>query len=102
VAGSGPDKNAHRATASPRSTFRLSPTGWDGIVRADRTPQRDYWEARAVYAPVALPADAVHFWPAKRSAVPIRNDYDFTELSTVGVRWSLMADDRELAKEKPR
>jgi beta-galactosidase len=52
-----------------------------------------------VYAPVVLPADAVHFWPGQAQVrVPIRNDYDFTELSTVGIHWSLMADDRELAK----
>ena len=30
--------------------------GSDGIVNADRTPQRDYWETKAVYAPVWVPA----------------------------------------------
>jgi beta-galactosidase len=87
------------ANGQPEKYIQIVTDGWDGIVRADRTPQRDYWEARAVYAPVNLPADAVHFWPGQAQVrVPIRNDYDFTELSTVGVRWSLMADDRELAK----
>ena len=87
------------ANGQPEKYIQIVTDGWDGIVRADRTPQRDYWEARAVYAPVTLPADAVHFWPGQAQVrVPIRNDYDFTELSTVGVRWSLMADDRELAK----
>ena len=87
------------ANGQPEKYIQIVTDGWDGIVRADRTPQRDYWEARAVYAPVAVAADAVRFWPGQEQVrVPIRNDYDFTELSTVGVHWSLMADDRELAK----
>ena len=87
------------ANGQPEKYIQIVTDGWDGIVRADRTPQRDYWEARAVYAPVVLPADTVHFWPGQAQVrVPIRNDYDFTELSTVGIHWSLMADDRELAK----
>jgi len=87
------------SNGQPEKYIQIVTDGWDGIVRADRTPQRDYWEARAVYAPVVLPEDAVHFWPGQAQVrVPIRNDYDFTELSTVGVHWSLMADDRELAK----
>ena len=87
------------ANGQPEKYIQIVTDGWDGIVRADRTPQRDYWEARAVYAPVAVAADPVRFWPGQGQVrVPIRNDYDFTELATVGVHWSLMADDRELAK----
>jgi beta-galactosidase len=87
------------ANGQPEKYIQIVTDGWDGIVKADRTPQRDYWEARAVYAPVAVAADAVHFWPGQAQVrVPIRNDYDFTELSTVGVHWSVKADDRELAK----
>jgi beta-galactosidase len=87
------------ANGQPEKYIQIVTDGWDGIVRADRTPQRDYWEARAVYAPVVVAADAVHYWPGQAQVrVPVRNDYDFTELSTVGVHWSLMADDRELAK----
>src|SRR5271157_2720955 len=87
------------SNGQPEKYIQIVTDGWDGIVRADRTPQRDYWEARAVYAPVVLPADAVHFRPGQAQVrVPIRNDYDFTELSTAAVHWSLMADDRELAK----
>jgi len=79
--------------------IRVVPDGWDGIVRADRTPQRDYWETKAVYAPVATPEGTVRFRVGEASVrIPVRNDYDFTELSTVGVRWSVMAGDRELAK----
>jgi beta-galactosidase len=91
------------SNGQPEKYIQIVTDGWDGIVRADRTPQRDYWEARAVYAPVVLPADAVHFWPGQAQVrVPIRNDFDFTELSTVAVRWSLMADDRELANGKAK
>ena len=73
--------------------------GWDGIVTADRKPQRDYWETKAVYAPVATPDEPVRFRLGEPSVrVPIRNDYDFTDLSTVGIRWNVMAGDRELAK----
>jgi len=87
------------ANGEPEKYIQIVTDGWDGIVRADRTPQRDYWEARAVYAPVAVAEDPLRFWPGQGQVrVPIRNDYDFTELSTVAVHWSLMADDRELAK----
>ena len=87
------------ANGQPEKYIQIVNDGWDGIVRADRTPQRDYWEARAVYAPVEVPADPVHFWPGQGQVrVAVKNDYDFTELSTVAVHWTLMADDRELAK----
>jgi beta-galactosidase len=87
------------ANGQPEKYIQIVTDGWDGIVRADRTPQRDYWEARAVYAPVNVSDDPLPFWPGQdRLRVPIKNDYDFTDLSTVGVHWRLMADDRELAK----
>ncbi len=87
------------ANGQPEKYIQIVTDGWDGIVRADRAPQRDYWEARAVYAPVAVPEEPVHFWPGQGQVrVPVRNDYDFTGLSTVGVHWSLMADGHELAK----
>lgn len=69
--------------------------GTDGIVDADREPQRDYWETKAVYAPVQvldkrLPLD-VH-----RDSVFVRieNGFDFLNLSTVGIEWQLYRDDR--------
>jgi len=87
------------ANGQPEKYIQIVTDGWDGIVRADRTPQRDYWEARAVYAPVNVPADPLHFWPGQAQVrVPIKNDYDFTDLSTASIHWSLMADGRELAK----
>jgi beta-galactosidase len=87
------------AGGKPEKYIQIVTDGWDGIVRADRTPQRDYWEARAVYAPVNVPDAPLRFWPGQAQVrVPIRNDYDFTDLSTVAVHWSLLADGRELAK----
>jgi beta-galactosidase len=87
------------ANGQPEKYLQVTQDGWDGIVSADRKPQRDYWETKAVYAPVTLPVDSVSFLLAQPSVrIPIRNEYDFTDLSTVTVRWSIMADDRELAK----
>jgi beta-galactosidase len=87
------------ANGQPEKYLQIVLDGWDGIVGADRKPQRDYWETKAVYAPVTLPEDSVRFWPGQAAVrIPIRNDYDFTEFSTVGIRWTVMADDRELAK----
>ena len=47
---------------------------------------------------MSLPEDSARFWPGQAAVqIPVRNDYDFTEFSTVGIRWTLLADDRELA-----
>ena len=87
------------ANGQPEKYLQIVLDGWDGIVGADRKPQRDYWETKAVYAPVTLPEESVRFRPGQASVrIPIRNDYDFTEFSTVGIHWTVMADDRELAK----
>jgi beta-galactosidase len=72
--------------------------GSDGIVNPNRTPQRDYWETKAVYAPVAVSVSELAFKAAQqRISVPVRNDYDFLNLSSVKIHWTLFADDRELA-----
>jgi beta-galactosidase len=76
----------------------LNPDGVDGIVNADRTPQRDYWETKAVYAPVYPRISSARFSLGDSIVrIPIQNDYDFTNLSNVGIHWQLMEDDRELA-----
>jgi beta-galactosidase len=91
------------ANGQQEKYMHLVVDGIDGIVGADRKPQRDYWETRAVYAPILIPVDSIAFWPKQASVrVPIRNDFDFTELSTVAVRWSLMAGEKELAKGEGR
>lgn len=68
--------------------------GTDGIVDADREPQRDYWETKAVYSPVQvldewLPLDS------NRDSVHARvyNGFDFLDLSTVMLEWKLYRDD---------
>jgi beta-galactosidase len=81
----------------------LVPDGEDGIVRADRTPQRDYWEAKAVYAPVSIPIDKIEWKRGlERLRIPVRNDYDFLDLSAVRIQWRLMADEREMASGEVR
>jgi len=87
-----------QADGSLRSTFKVTPDGWDGIVDAYRNPTRDFWETKAVYAQVYPAAAALPLAPGQRSiAIPIRNDYDFTDLGAVKIDWTLMADDRPLA-----
>lgn len=67
--------------------------GTDGIVNADRSPQIDYWETKAAYAPVRVLTDEMP-WQAgqARVEIPLRNDYDFTDLATVTAHWALFAD----------
>ena len=77
--------------------------GTDGIVDADRTPQRDYWETKAVYAPVSVLVDKVEIKADSKSiTIPIRNDHDFIDLNSLQIRWGLMADERELASGDAR
>jgi beta-galactosidase len=67
--------------------------GTDGIVDADRKPQTDYWETKGVYAPVRVLVDRLPMAPGQGSiAIPLRNDFDFLDLSTVGVSWKLYRD----------
>jgi len=83
--------------------YLLNPEGIDGIVRSDRSPQRDYWETKAVYAPVAIPVVSLPFRPGQTTLrVPVRNDFDSSDLATAQVRWKLMADDRQLAAGSTR
>jgi len=73
--------------------------GSDGIVNPDRTPQRDYWETKAVYAPVVVTVTELHLKAAQpRIIVLVRNDYDFIDLSAISIHWKLFADERELAE----
>lgn len=80
-----------------KSVLELNPDGIDGIVGSYREPQRDYWETKAVYAQVYPAIDKVTFVPGQESVrIPIQNDFDFTDLSTVKISWQIMDDDREL------
>ena len=67
--------------------------GEDGIVNPNRTPQRDYWEAKAVYAPVRVMIEEAYLAPGQKSLlVPVYNGYDFVDLTGVEVEWSLLRD----------
>ncbi len=71
--------------------------GADGIVDSDRTPQRDYWEVKAVYAPVEVVSDRIVFKPGQESVfVDIHNGYDFLDLSTVDLSWRLFRNAERL------
>jgi beta-galactosidase len=77
--------------------------GTDGIVDADLAPQRAYWETKAVYAPVRILDDRVPFVPGQPSVrIRVRNDYDFTALSTVSIGWKLLRNAEELARGELR
>ncbi|MCE5177598.1 MAG: beta galactosidase jelly roll domain-containing protein [Porphyromonadaceae bacterium] len=77
--------------------LRIDSRGWDGIVDSYRNPTRDYLEVKAVYAQVYPSEDKITFMPGQESVyVPIRNDFDFTDLSTVKIDWTLWEDGRQL------
>ncbi len=80
------------------SQLEVVPDGWDGIVDSYRQPTRDYWETQAVYAQAFPAVSQVKVLPKQTAiSIPIRNDFDFTDLKTVSIDWTLMADDRKLA-----
>lgn len=80
------------------SYLELTEDGYDGITDAYRNPTRDYWEAKAVYAPVypAIAKAEVVLGQAD-VRVPIQNDFDFTDLDKIRIEWTLLEDDRMLA-----
>lgn len=68
--------------------------GTDGIVDADREPQSDFWETKAVYAPVQLMVDRLPMIPGQTELrIPVRNGYDFLNLSSVSFDWQLMRNE---------
>ncbi len=67
--------------------------GADGIVYSNRVPQVDYYQVRKVYTPVKILDDTLHYQPGKTSfTIQLENRYDFTNLSTVKLKWHLYAD----------
>ena len=65
----------------------------NGLVAADRTPHPHYYQVRHVY-------QSIHFSPVPFSAhrVSVTNEYDFTPLDAFDLHWSLLADDKEVAR----
>lgn len=77
--------------------LRINTAGWDGIVDSYRNFTRDYWETKAVYAPVYPAVDRISFVPGQDSVrIPIQNDFDFTNLSSVKMAWSVWEDENVL------
>lgn len=71
--------------------------GWDGIVDSYRNITRDYWETKAVYAPVYPLIDKVSFISGQDSvSIPIRNDFDFTNLNSIKISWSVWKDGQNM------
>ncbi|TWI62651.1 beta-galactosidase [Pseudoduganella lurida] len=66
----------------------------DGLVRADRTPDPEYYELRKVYSPFVFEGD-----PATGRITAV-NRYDFRDLSSFDFDWSLTEDGREVATGK--
>jgi len=78
--------------------LRIDEAGWDGIVDSYRNPTRDYWEAKAVYAQIYPSINKIPFSPNEASVnIPIQNDYDFTDLNTVKIHWSIREDEQEIS-----
>ena len=78
--------------------LRIDYAGWDGIVDSYRNFTRDYWETKAVYAQVYPAVEKISFTPGQDSLrIPIQNDFDFTDLTTVKIDWSIREDERVLA-----
>lgn len=77
--------------------LRVSSAGWDGITDSYRRPTRDYWEVKAVYAPIYPDVECITL-PKKGKMVniPIRNDYDFLNINDVNIDWQLFVDDQSI------
>ena len=78
--------------------LRVSSAGWDGITDSYRRPTRDFWEVKAVYAPVYPDVESVVLPKgAKTVNIPIRNDYDFLSLSDVTIDWQVFVDAKSVS-----
>ena len=65
--------------------------GDDGIVNPDRSPQRDYWEAKAVFSPVKVLENQVEYLNGMQTVdITIRNLYDFLNLNSLKIQWAVM------------
>ncbi|WP_211321274.1 glycoside hydrolase family 2 TIM barrel-domain containing protein [Arcicella aurantiaca] len=78
--------------------LRIDDQGWDGVVDSYRNPTRDYWEVKSVYAQVYPTVDKVPYIAGQNSIIiPLQNDYDFTNLNTIKIKWTLKEDDKVLS-----
>lgn len=65
----------------------------DGVLRADRTPDPEYYELQKVYSPVVFERDAA------TGKTYVINRYDFRDLSALDLDWSISVDGVEIATQ---
>ncbi len=71
----------------------------DGIVFSDRTPQPDYYETKAVYAPVVVLESAIKADPGRKNIrIHVENRYDFTDLQRLVTTWFLFDGRRQVRR----
>lgn len=96
-ADQGIEVATRKQDGSLEKSLRVVSDGFDGIVGPYREPQRDYWETKAVYAQAYPAVDQINMISGQSAVrVPIQNDFDFTPLSAIKVRWALFADGQQL------
>ena len=87
------DEEVYGSIVKDDPYLRVSSAGWDGITDSYRRPTRDFWEVKAVYAPVYPDVESVVLPKgAKTVSIPIRNDYDFLSLGDVMIDWKVFVD----------
>lgn len=67
--------------------------GTDGIVYANRIPQTDYFDMKGVFCPVRLKGNTVTDGGID---IEFENRYDFLNLNTVKIRWTLMRNTKQI------
>lgn len=87
------DRNIYNTIEKDDDYLRIDGQGWDGITDSYRRPTQDYWEVKAVYCPVYPETKSVVMAPVLQ--IPIRNSYDFTDLSTIKIGWQLFVDGKQ-------
>lgn len=87
------------AARSLAEDYWVTPDGWDGITRSDRTPTADFYETKEVYLPVYPESERVNADNDNGfMSISMHNDYSFTDMDAVRIGWSIMADGRTLKK----
>ncbi|MET0320582.1 MAG: glycoside hydrolase family 2 TIM barrel-domain containing protein [Duganella sp.] len=64
----------------------------DGVVRADRTPDPEYYEVQKVYSPLVFEGDP------RSGKVTVVNRYDFRDTSDLDFDWVLTNDGNEVTR----
>lgn len=83
--------------------LRISSEGWDGITDSYRNPTSDFYELKAVYAQVYPSVESVVFSPGEDDVwIPVQNDFDFTNLDKVSVRWQVFEEGTPLGEGESR